>query len=116
LEFIGRKQFGKHPLRSKPVKMVLTPPALTTESEHYLRDSMGQECLNALAVLSIQKDIAADIPRFNQKVIVFCISEKLNRAVYLSIRQLITNLLFKGTFINYLQSCGLIVLYRVDFY
>jgi hypothetical protein len=64
LEFIE----SKHPLRSTETKeIVLTIPVSTTESEHcfitlervltYLRNSMGQEILHTLAVLSIHKDV-----------------------------------------------------------
>jgi hypothetical protein len=44
---------------------------------------MGQERLNALAVLSIHKDVTADTPRFNQKVIELFASQKNRRGQFL---------------------------------
>jgi hypothetical protein len=35
----------------------------------YVRNSMAQEHLNDLAVLNMHKDVIADTPRCNQKVI-----------------------------------------------
>jgi hypothetical protein len=44
---------------------------------------MGQEGLNTVAVLSIHKDILADTPRFNQKVIELFASQKNRRGQFL---------------------------------
>jgi hypothetical protein len=44
---------------------------------------MGQERLKALAVLSIHKDMIAEIPAFNQKVIDLFASQKNRRAQFL---------------------------------
>ncbi|RXM99485.1 Zinc finger MYM-type protein 1 [Acipenser ruthenus] len=64
---------------SKLLKIVITTPITTAESERcfstlkriktFLRNSMKTEQLNALAMLSIEKDMMADIPDFNNKVI-----------------------------------------------
>jgi hypothetical protein len=44
---------------------------------------MGQECLTALAVLSIHKDMIAEIPAFNQKVIDLFASQENRPAQFL---------------------------------
>jgi hypothetical protein len=44
---------------------------------------MEQERLNALAVLSIHKDVIADTLRFNQKVIELFASQKNRRGQFL---------------------------------
>jgi hypothetical protein len=77
----------------KLTDIVLTTPISTAESERcfstlkrvktYLRNSMGQERLKALAVLSIHKDMIAEIPAFNQKVIDLFASQKNRRAQFL---------------------------------
>jgi hypothetical protein len=74
------------------VETEVTPPVSTAESERcfilkrvktYLRNSMGQHHLNAGAVLSIHKNLIADIPRFNQKVVELFASQKNRRGQFL---------------------------------
>lgn len=77
----------------KLTDIVLTTPISTAESERcfstlkrvktYLRNSMGQERLNALSVLSIHKEMVAEIPSFNQRVIDLFASQKNRRAHFL---------------------------------
>jgi hypothetical protein len=80
----------------KLVEIVLIIPVLTAESEHcfislkrvqtysYLRNSMGQERLNTLAVLSIHKEATADSSRFNQKVIELFALQKHRRRQFIN--------------------------------
>jgi hypothetical protein len=78
---------------SEVYKLALTTPVSTEESERCfntlkrvntcLRNSMGQERLNALAVLSIHKDVIADTPRFSQNVIELFASQKNRRGQFL---------------------------------
>jgi hypothetical protein len=75
------------------VEIVTTAPASTMGSEHssntlrrlnaYLRNSMGQEGLNALAVLITYKDVTADTLRFMQEVIKLFASQKNQRWCFL---------------------------------
>jgi hypothetical protein len=44
---------------------------------------MGEECLNALAVLGIHKDVISDTPRINQKVVELFESQKNQRGQFL---------------------------------
>jgi len=74
------------------VEMVLTPVS-TAASERccstlkrvktYPRNSMGQEYLNAVAVLSIHKDVIADTTRFNRSGIELFASQKNRRGQFL---------------------------------
>lgn len=64
---------------SKLLKVLMTIPMTTAEAERcfstlkriktFLRNTMGQERLSALAMLSIERDLIMSIPDFNQKVI-----------------------------------------------
>lgn len=64
---------------TKLLKLVLTVPMTSVEAERcfstlnriktFLRNSMCQERLTALAMLSIEKDLIMEIPDFNQRVI-----------------------------------------------
>jgi hypothetical protein len=77
----------------KLVEVALTTPVSTAESERCfgalkrvktcLRNSMGQERLKALAVLSIHKDVIADTPRFNQKETELFASQKNRKGQFL---------------------------------
>lgn len=78
---------------SKLNEIALTTPVATAEAERcfstlkriktFLRNTMGQDRLNALAVLSIQKERIAEILDFNQKVIENFASKKNRRTEYL---------------------------------
>lgn len=77
----------------KVLQIVLTTPVTSSESERCfstlkrvktcLRNTMGQDRLNALSVLSIHKEVIMKIPDFNNKVIERFASLKNRRAVYL---------------------------------
>lgn len=74
------------------LKIIVTIPMTTVESERcfstlnriktFLRNSMVNERLNALAVLSLEKKVIRDIPEFNKKVIQEFATAK-ERRVYL---------------------------------
>ncbi|XP_065650768.1 zinc finger MYM-type protein 1-like [Hydra vulgaris] len=78
---------------SKLIEIVLVTPVSTADAERcfstlkriktLLRNSTGQDRLNALAVLSIHKDYLQDIDQFNQKVIEMFSLMKQRRAEYL---------------------------------
>ncbi|XP_065645406.1 uncharacterized protein LOC136075892 [Hydra vulgaris] len=78
---------------SKLIEIVLVTPVSTADAERcistlkrvktLLRNSTGQDRLNALAVLSMNKDHLQDIDQFNQKVIEMFSLKKQRRAVYL---------------------------------
>ena len=80
---------------SKLMEIVLVTPVSTADAERcfstlkrvktLLRNSTGQDRLNALAVLSIHKDYLQDIDQFNQKVIEMFSLMKQRRAEYLLI-------------------------------
>jgi hypothetical protein len=92
LEFSERKQNTLSDVH-KLAEIELTIPVSTAESKRcfsalkrvktYLRNSMGQERVNALAVLNIHNDVIADTPRFNQKVIELLASQKNRRGQFL---------------------------------
>ena len=73
--------------------IVLTTPVATAESERcfstlkrvktYLRNKMGQDRLNALAVLTIEKEYIANIVNFNERVITKFAEQKNRRAEFL---------------------------------
>jgi hypothetical protein len=73
--------------------IVLTTPLATAESERcfstlkrvktYLRNKMGQDRLNALAVLTIEKEYIANIVNFNERVITKFAGQKNRRAEFL---------------------------------
>lgn len=77
----------------KVLEIVLVTPVATAEAERcfstlnriktFLRNSMLQERLNALAVLSVHKEYISEIPAFNQKVIETFARQKNRRADYL---------------------------------
>lgn len=78
---------------SQLIEIVLVTPAATADAERcfstlkriktFLRNSTGQDRLNALAVLSIHKDYLQDIKQFNHKVIEKFANMKQRRAEYL---------------------------------
>ncbi|KAJ4947566.1 hypothetical protein JOQ06_009601 [Pogonophryne albipinna] len=61
------------------LRILITTPLTTAESERcfstlkrlktFLRNTMSQDRLNALAMLSMEKKLIRDIPDFNKKVI-----------------------------------------------
>lgn len=75
------------------LNIILTTPISSAESERsfstlkriktYLRNRMGQDRLNALAVLSIHNDVILGIPDFNKLVIEHFATIKSRRAQYL---------------------------------
>lgn len=80
LEFIMQNNLEKTLSESsKLLKLILTIPMTSAEAERcfstlkriktFLRNSMTQERLSALAMLSIEKNLVMDIPDFNQRVI-----------------------------------------------
>ncbi|KAL1005408.1 hypothetical protein UPYG_G00058730 [Umbra pygmaea] len=78
---------------SKLLRILITIPMTTTESERcfstlkrikeFLRNTMSQERLNALAILSIENRLIREIPDFNGKVIEKFASLKNRRAKFL---------------------------------
>lgn len=80
LDFIVNNNLEKTFSEStKLLKLVLTVPMTSVEAERcfstlnriktFLRNSMSEERLTALAMLSIEKDLIMDMPDFNQRVI-----------------------------------------------
>lgn len=75
------------------LNIILTTPISSAESERsfstlkriktFLRNRMGQDRLNALAVLSIHNDVVLGIPDFNKLVIEHFANKKSRRAQYL---------------------------------
>lgn len=73
----------------KVLKILVTIPMTTSETERcfstlkliktYLRNTMSEDRLTALAMLSIEKSMVREIPNFNQKVIEKFISDKNRR-------------------------------------
>ncbi|XP_041946472.1 zinc finger MYM-type protein 1-like [Alosa sapidissima] len=75
------------------LKILITTPMTTAESERcfstlkriktFLRNTMAQDRLNALAMLSIEKKLTRDIPDFNTRVIERFATQKDRRAKFL---------------------------------
>ncbi|XP_041846740.1 uncharacterized protein LOC121643403 isoform X2 [Melanotaenia boesemani] len=75
------------------LSILITTPMTTSESERcfstlkriktFLRNAMGQDRLNALAMLSIEKKLTRDIPDFNTRVIEKFATQKDRRAKFL---------------------------------
>ena len=75
------------------LKILITTPMTTAESERcfstlkriktFLRYSMTQDCLNALAMVSMEKKLVRDIPDFNKRVIERFATQKDRRAKFL---------------------------------
>ncbi len=78
---------------SKLLEIILATPVTTAESERcfstlkriktFLRNSIMQERLNALAILSIHKDLVQIIPQFTNKVIDLFAMQKERRGQFL---------------------------------
>ena len=78
---------------SKFIDIILTTPISSVETERslstlkhsktYLRNTMKQDRLNSLAVLSFHKDVTSDMHDFNQSVIENFASKNLRRAEYM---------------------------------
>lgn len=76
----------------KILKIILTTPMTTAESERcfstlkrvktFLRNTMGNDRLNALAMMSINKNLVQDIDSFDDKVLEKFISMKNRRAEF----------------------------------
>ena len=74
------------------LKILITTPMTTAESERcfstlkriktFLRNTMSQDRLNALAMLSMEKKLIKNIPNFNHRVIEKCASVKERRAKF----------------------------------
>ncbi|KAL2088089.1 hypothetical protein ACEWY4_016917 [Coilia grayii] len=75
------------------LNILITTPMTTSESERcfstlnriktFLRNTMAQDWLNALAMLSIEKKLTRDIPDFNTRVIEKFANQKDRRAKFL---------------------------------
>ena len=75
------------------LRILITTPMTTAESERcfptlkriktFLRNTMSHDCLNALAMLSMEKKLVRDIPDFNKKVIERFATQKERRANFL---------------------------------
>lgn len=75
------------------LNILITTPMTTSESERcfstlkrlktFLRNTMAQDRLNALAMLSIEKKLTRDIPDFNTRVIEKFATQKDRRAKFL---------------------------------
>ncbi len=75
------------------LKILITTPMTTTEAERcfstlkriktFLRNSMTQERLNALAMLSMEKRLVTEMTDFNQKVIEIFANQKERRAKFI---------------------------------
>ena len=94
LEFIIHNNIEKtFSESSKLLKLVLTIPMTSAEAERcfstlkriktFLRNSMTEERLSALAMISIERNLIMDIPDFNQRVIDKFASMKNRRANFL---------------------------------
>ena len=78
---------------SRLLEIALTTPLVSAESERcfstltriktFLRNTMTNQRLNALACLSIQKSMIREIPKFNKKVIEKFARSKSRRAEFL---------------------------------
>ena len=78
---------------TKLLEVIITTPVSSAESERgfsflkriktYLRNSMGQDRLNALTVLSIHKEYISDMPSFNKRVVDKFATMKNRRAEFL---------------------------------
>ncbi|KAK0142686.1 Zinc finger MYM-type protein 1 [Merluccius polli] len=76
------------------LKILITTPMTTAESERcfstlkrvktFLRNTMGQDRLNALAMLSIEKKLTQDIPDFTTRVIERVATQKDRQAKFLA--------------------------------
>ncbi|KAI4830253.1 hypothetical protein KUCAC02_001897 [Chaenocephalus aceratus] len=76
------------------LRILITTALTTAESERcfstlkriktFLRNTMSQDRLNALAMLSMEKKLVRDIPDFNKKVIERFATEKERRTTFLS--------------------------------
>ena len=75
------------------LKILITTPMTTAESERcfstlkriktFLRNTMAQDRLNALAMLSMEKNLIQNIPDFNTKVIEKFATQKDRRAKFM---------------------------------
>lgn len=75
------------------LNILITTPMTTSESERcfstlnrrktFLRNTMAQDWLNALAMLSIEKKLTRDLPDFNTRVIEKSATRKDRRAEFL---------------------------------
>lgn len=75
------------------LKIIITTPMTTAEAERcfstlkriktFIRNTMAQDRLNALAILSMEKNLVTDMTDFNQKVIDKFASQKERRAKFL---------------------------------
>jgi hypothetical protein len=75
------------------LKILITTPMTTSESERcfstlkriktFLRNTIGQQRLNALAMLSIEKRLVRDIPNFNIRVIERFAAQKERRVKFM---------------------------------
>ena len=75
------------------LKILITTPMSTAESERrfstlkriktFLRNTMGQDRLNALAMLSIENGLVRDIPNFNTRVIERFAAQKDRRVKFI---------------------------------
>ena len=75
------------------LRILITTPMTKAESERcfstlkriktFLRNTMSQDRLNALAMLSMEKKLVRDIPDFNNKVIERFATQKERRAKFL---------------------------------
>ena len=92
--FNNNKLFDLFPETSKLLEIVLVTPVTSAESErcfstlkrikNFLRNSMGQERLDALAMLSIHKElILNDMDNFISEVLNYFAKQKNRRAEYL---------------------------------
>ena len=78
---------------SKLLEIVLVTPVSTAEAERcfstlkriktFLRNSMVQDRLNALAFLSVHKEYVTEITQFKQKIIEMFVKQKNRRAEYM---------------------------------
>lgn len=77
----------------KLLRIVITTPLTTAEAERafsamkrvktFLRNTMGEERLNALAMLSVERKMIGNIPDFNTKVIELFATQKDRRAQFM---------------------------------
>ena len=75
------------------LKILITTPMTTSESKRcfstlkriktFLRNTIGQQRLNALAMLSIEKRLVRDIPNFNIRVIERFAAQKERRVKFM---------------------------------
>ncbi|KAI9536407.1 hypothetical protein NQZ68_033666 [Dissostichus eleginoides] len=80
-----RFSFTQHliSMETRPYQFFMENNVQSTFPDTFLRNTMSQDRLNALAMLSMEKKLVRDIPDFNKKVIERFATQKERRAKFL---------------------------------